>query len=184
MSCAGCDDCPSTGYHLHVTVGFLISDAWEDKEWNKLIDLMGYKPILVHNVTNNMKTYEERIPTQHVKGTEAEAIKALFMMGWCLINVGFAVKRLKIETNPSSVNPARVLYYESHVKNLRDEARARARNLRVPMSRNERGEEIFTVRHPAMGHVYELATSLTGQLAKIEATILDTAPELDKEWMR
>ncbi len=188
MSCAACDNCPRDTWHLHVTVASKILTPADEAHFR---DKYGIKFVRVHNMVQDQPGYPELIPTMHVKCSEAVAIRRLMDMHHVLLSHGFGILRHKIEGNASTiVGRDRVLYYESHLKNLLPEAEARAKNLRVPLSINARGERIYTIRHPAVGHVYELAWSLSRaeedhtRTPRIEACVLDTAPELDDSWMK
>lgn len=188
MTCAACDDCPADAWHLHITVkpprewGFAdISRALECD-----IARLKIKPVVVTNHFRDARPpYKELIPTKHFKGSEAEATRELFRLGTLLNNSGWRIRRLKIEGDARVVTPGRALYYEAHVKNPSHP------DARVPRSTNAKGDDIYTLRHPAMGNVYENALRLHGYNdpwrapinVRIEACVLDTAPERDNEWM-
>lgn len=187
MTCAGCDDCPADRWHLHVTVRPQRSWSHADvvAALTQDIERYGIKPVVVTNHMRDGTSYRELIPTKHWVGDEASASRELFRMGVLLNNSGWRVRRLKIEGDATRVLAGRALYYEAHVKD------PPCPDDRVPRSTNSRGQSIYTVRHPAMGAVYEGALRLYGldpyddhaPPIKIEAAVLDTRPELDDEWM-
>lgn len=186
MSCAGCDHCPEDHWHLHVTVAGDFRTILADRcaELSRPAKL-----VRVTNVMRDGSDYVESIPTLHFRGTEAHAVHALFDMACELQHPArpYMVTRLKIEGDARVVPPGRALYYETHLKDLVPEAEVRAKNLRLPRSLNAREQSIYTVRYPVYGQVYELAWSLlrndTKRVLRIEACVLDTAPELDDAWI-
>ncbi len=189
MTCAACDDCPQDAWHLHVTVK--PPREWGFADISRALECdmvrLGMRPVVVTNVfvKTPERNYKELIPTKHVRGSEAEASREIFRMGTLLNNAGWRVKRLKIEGDARKVISGRALYYEAHVKNPSHP------DARVPRSTNAKGDEIYTIRHHAMGHVYEHALRLQGHNdpwrapinVRIEAAVLDTAPELDHDWI-
>ncbi len=196
MTCARCDtdDCPTDAWHLHVTVA-------PHKSWNRVdftralvhdAQKHSFRPVVVTNVIPAQpahgrpeRFYRELIPTRHVRGTEAEATREIFQMGVLLNNAGWRVRRLKIEGSASRVPAGRALYYETHLKNLNPLPKF------VPMSTNQRGDMIHTLRKHTMDDMeialdsvfVDFIGNLDQRPTKIEACVLDTAPELDDEWM-
>lgn len=182
MSCAGCDDCPDTHWHLHVTVDKpdgVWSDTWKQYFSEDCIRV-GAKAVRVTNVfhaDNNQKwvdprtlpkgvnpyvtkSYEELIPTVNYHGSETEAARNLFNLGVAFVRMGYRVVRLKMEASPNVASEKRMLYAETHVKvkNIMG-ARARASILYVPMSIvgvpvDGEGYFIITGREPTIGHCH------------------------------
>ena len=175
MGCAGCDDCPQDAWHLHVTV--LESDT---TVLEGLIRRHGGKVVRITNVmSDSSRNYDEIIPTCFFRGSESHATMRLFQVACELEQRGFEIARLKIEGDARAVPTGRALYYEAHLKNL-DEWRAG----RLPLSINARDEKIWTVRHGDWMTVRNLCDKLRVESARVEACVLDTAPELDDEWLR
>lgn len=185
MTCAGCDpaDCPADAWHLHVTVK-------PPKEW-RLVDVqraleqditrIGMKPIVVTNhFRDGRAPYKELIPTKHVRGSEADAAREIFHMGVQLNNSGWRVKRLKIEGDASKASVAnRAIYYETHLKSLTPDSPLVVKE-RLPLSTNAKGDRIYTMRRYVLA---QIQIALLGMDYRTEAAVLDTAPELDSEWM-
>lgn len=141
MTCAGCDDCPTDRWHLHVTVRPHWSWSLRDVAGalEREIERHDIKPVVVTNHLRDGRSYRELIPTKHFEGSEADASRELFMMGMLLNNAGWRVRRLKIEGDARIVPNGRALYYEAHVKSPRVD-------VPLPRSTNARGENIYTVR--------------------------------------
>lgn len=191
MGCAGCDDCPQDAWHLHVTVRPHL--RWSLTDTAKAIeqDIIGEGIRLVH-VTNVFReprrNYVEMIPTQHLKGaSEGEATFKLFMMARLLSNRGWRITRLKLEGGAPRVVRGRALYYEAHAK-IQPEHETLAHSLRLPLSRTK-DKMIATIRNTypedvdqTWNYMHYLGMTL-GQPMRIEAAVLDTAPELDNEWI-
>jgi hypothetical protein len=190
MTCAAdCDTCDPDAWHLHVTVEPAPAWARADVAKALLYDAKkhDFESVVVTNVIPRdprtgrpERTYRELIPTRHLRGTEAEASAEIFRMGVALNNAGWIVRRLKIEGDARLVYPGRALYYETHMKNP-----PRATNL--PISRNSRGDVIHTLRRSNKDDIKLALFNIFGDDAeypRMEACVLDTAPELDDEWMR
>ncbi len=180
MTCAGCDptDCPADAWHLHVTVQPHWSWSLKDvsSALQRDIDRHGIRPIVVTNVfhADPARNYKELIPTKNFKGTEAEASREIFKMGILLNNAGWRVKRLKIEGNPSIIREGRALYYETHLKDVAHD--------KFPISTNAKGQRIATYRRATLDEVRLVADGYPPP-TRIEAAVLDTAPELDHDWI-
>lgn len=189
MSCAGCDDCPQDAWHLHVTVRphrtWGITDLARAIE--KDMEHLNAKLVRVTNVVPRGYNYTELIPTRHVKGTEAAATESLFRMTHLLSNSGWQIKRMKIEGHPASVAQGRALYYEAHAK-IQPEHVSLAHTLHLPISMSK-DKIIATLRYPDplrindMWNIMHDKGMTLGQPLRIEAAVLDTNPDLDREWM-
>lgn len=188
MSCAGCDDCPRGAWHLHVTVGSVLrNEFWSGSEYQQLelIRVLGYKDVCVRNLMPDGSDYNEIIPTINYVGSEAKATAKLFEMGAELLRVGFTIKRLKIEGDPMQVAAGRALYFEAHIKGFGKI------DWRLPTSVNLKGEKIRTLRKKTLLDMQlqfdQWWDTTNGELDvrkhRIEACVLDTAPELDNAWM-
>lgn len=190
MSCAGCDDCPQDAWHLHVTVQPHWSWSLTDvaSALQRDIERHDIKPVVVTNHFHNTpeRSYRELIPTKNFKGTEAGASREIFRMGILLNNAGWRVKRLKIEGNPANIREGRALYYECHLKNTG------LSPLAAPCSTNVKGDHIHTVRRETILDVEDVVYRLLIDMGhphlplpplRIEAAVLDTNPDLDKEWI-
>ncbi len=195
MTCAGCDptDCPTDAWHLHVTVQPHWSWSLKDvsSALQRDIDRHGIRPLVVTNhFRDGRQSYRELIPTKHVRGTEAEASREIFKMGILLNNAGWRVKRLKIEGDPSHIREGRALYYETHFKIPVGENHATYMGRVLPMSTNVKNDIICTLRRNVLLDV-QLATDQFFEYRnmrdtvkpRIEAAVLDTAPELDHDWI-
>lgn len=183
MSCAGCpdDECPADHWHLHVTVTPPPTWSFADVQTALMIDLTraNMRPVVVTNHYRDpaRPPYKELIPTKHHKGTEASATRELFQMGVLLNNAGWRVRRLKIEGDPRTVRPGRALYYETHIKP------SIPTRLDLPLSVNVRGERIYTLRRGTIGLVNSVMLGIGITCPRVEAAILDTAPEMDDAWI-
>lgn len=189
MSCAGCDDCPTDAWHLHVTVKPHWSWSLTDvaSALQRDIERHDIKPVVItnHFHDGSRSSYRELIPTKHVKGTEADASREIFRMGILLNNAGWRVKRLKIEGRASQVTIGRALYCEVHIKNSILPSSA------APCSTNVKGDHIHTIRRATAEDVemelYHWRDTYNGVFAdipiRIEAAVLDTNPDMDKEWI-
>lgn len=204
MSCAGCDDCPQDAWHLHVTVdrggdNVHISATGFTIDMNQL----GYRPVSVWNVMQGdppdatygdprVRSYREWIPTQHFRGSEAKATYELFVMGHRLKNLGWIPRRLKIEGDARLVTSGRALYYEAHVKPKEPLSyvrtiRLNGEYLAISVSKES---PIVTIRQSSLeelNHQFWLLSNvcdLRDVKRRVEACVLDTAPELDDEWLK
>lgn len=188
MTCAGCDDCPQDAWHLHVTVK--PPHQWSFTDITRALECdmvrMGARPVVVTNhfaPRHNRPPYKELIPTKHFKGSESNASREIFKMGVLLNNSGWRVKRLKIEGDARSMRipEGRALYYETHIKGAPIDG--------APRSTNAKGQAILTVRRGTLRDVRDACLNLfadTGHecpVLRIEAIVLDTAPELDHDWI-
>lgn len=180
MSCAGCDDCPKTGWHLHVTVrphwSWTLTDV--ASALRRDIERHGIRPVVVTNhFRDGRPSYKELIPTLHVEGDEAHASREIFRMGVLLNNAGWRVKRLKIEGDARMIPYGRALYYEAHIKSYVP--------MKLPFSTNAKGESIYTARHADLLDLHMMLDELLQptDLRRIEATVLDTNPAMDHDWI-
>lgn len=193
-------------WHLHVTVkphaNWTLHDVASALERDVIHH--GMKPVVITNHFRDPRRmpYKEIIPTKHFSGTEAEATRELFNMGVTLNNRGWRVKRLKIEGNPELPEVCelpksgaayairqRALYYETHIKIDDWEVPMAVKHGFAISSTGNTARMIATYRHPALGNVYEHGVHLMGafdrdEVVHVEAAVLDTAPELDEEWLR
>lgn len=192
-------------WHLHVTVSPNRNWHIADISSALAVDIRTHniKPVVLTNVfDDHRRNYKELIPTKHFSGSEAEATRELFHMGVLLNNSGWRVRRLKIEGDPShrlqqtsveggALVRQRAIYYECHVK-ISPGLVLVARNLHMAISTTAKNT-FATVRHPTMGYVYSKASELIATAfqydglvrhMEIEAAVLDTAPELDDDWLR
>lgn len=176
MSCAGCDDCPSDAWHLHITVGY-------HHNWRKAADELGYNPLAIENLRWLGTATVEYIPTAHFKGTYRDALVKIFKDSCAFAGYGLTVLRAKIEGAPGVVENA--LYYEAHVKmhnaNPRDWGTS-AVKLLPPVSRTDKGY-LITIRRPTWIGAHNALAELGHPHAKIEACAFDTSPELDAAWI-
>lgn len=187
MPCdASCDTCPADAWHLHVTVS--PHRTWThahlvDALRIDIIEQPDTKLVRVSNMFHDARpSYVELIPTMNHKGTEAEATYALFKMAHFLSNKGWRVRRMKIEGDAYKVPVGRALYYETHITAKLD-FEPLIKRLRLPLSVTGSGKRIVTLRHPAMGEIYRRALEINRAPTIVEAAVLDTNPDLDKEWL-
>lgn len=190
MSCGGCDDCPTSNWHLHVTAEPHFQKGPKIDTMRLLLSEefgLDSKIVQVTNVIPYAKSYNELIPTLASAGSEAVATRKLFDLGAFLLEYNWSVKRLKIEGDFRVVPVGRVLYYEAHMKNLEPLGSQYAQRYSecYHISVNRRSEIIYTVRSPQLVTVQNLIAAVldSTQAPKIEACVLDTAPELDSVWM-
>jgi hypothetical protein len=176
-------------WHLHVTVEPHPSWSYVDvvDALRRDVERHQIRPLVIRNhFRDNRPSYRELIPTKHHDGDEASASREIFHMGVLLNNAGWRVRRLKVEGNPGEgSNERRALYHECHVKV------PIGTNTRLPISTTAKNT-FATIRRHAIDDVYCEVTDLahdvyaaTQQPVKIEieAIVLDTAPEMDEEWI-
>lgn len=193
MSCAGCDDCPDGHWHLHVTVerrdgmpGYISKTGYE-------LDMrrLELRPTTVLNIMRDeSQNYREHIPTRHFAGSEAKATALLFDTAIDLARLGYWPKRLKIEGDARMpIRIGRALYYEAHAKVPMTPQRALELIDNLPISVTKK-HVVATIRGHSVGEVMNILTDASAMLgidprnARVEACVLDTAPELDDAWMR
>jgi hypothetical protein len=190
MSCAGCpeDECPRDTWHLHLTV--VPHWSWNLRDVSSAlkreIERYQVRPVVVTNVFHDdpSRNYKELIPTKHFRGTEAEASREIFQLGLLLNNAGWRVRRMKIEGDPSRLPVGRALYHEVHLKNP-------SLGIVMPTSINAAGDRIITIRRPTADDIHNFISDMVDRMLlyghplppRIEATVLDTNPELDHDWI-
>lgn len=174
-------------WHLHVTVS-------PHKNWThaNVVEALSCDLVRLHArplvITNHFhidptRNYKELIPTKHFEGDEAAASREIFHMGVVLNNSGWRVRRLKIEGDARDANNhRRAIYFETHIKNA-------SILLPFPCSSSLKGNVFHTVRCGTTSAIRDRVlnayadTSDVCPLLEMEAAVLDTAPELDHDWI-
>lgn len=178
MSCAGCDDCPSDAWHLHITVASAVP-ALEG-----VAEALGYKLLTIENLLWLGGSSTEYVPTAHFTGSYADALVKLFRDSCAFAAYGLVVLRAKIEGPPSRVETA--LYYEAHVKMHNNDPHSWGTvvtKLLPPVSRAN-GRSIITLRRDSLTEVERMLGELYAPDTKVEACAFDTNPDLDAAWIK
>ncbi len=172
-------------WHLHVTVE--PHENWGHADvaeaLRRDVERHGVRPLVITNwLCRGERSYRELIPTKHHEGDEASASREIFHLGVMLNNAGWRVRRLKIEGEPTPDNARRAIYFETH---LRD---APLPKTAAPYSTSLK-HGYHTIRRSTYEAVRDCAMDLmitAGRMSlplEIEAVVMDTAPEMDDEWI-
>lgn len=173
-------------FHLHITVAPHRSWTHADLAEALACDVARYnfRPLVITNhFRDGRRPYKELIPTRVVDvACESDASREIFKMGTLLNNSGWRVKRLKIEGDPR--HPAianRAIYFETHLKNWSLETVDHPSIGPLPRSTTAKGNVFHTMRRANYAHIQTALLGLPDY--ELEAAVLDTAPQLDHEWI-
>jgi hypothetical protein len=175
-------------WHLHITVkphwNWTFVDVHEALKRD--VERHGVKPLVITNhPRGGLQPYKELIPSKEVEGDEASASREIFRLGVLLNNAGWRITRLKIEGDPREGSVRnRALYFETHLKNAPLPLKL------APISTTAKGNTFHTLRAPRYTDIYLQMIRWQDEWPymkdfkyEIEACVLDTNPDLDKEWI-
>jgi hypothetical protein len=190
MGCAGCEACGSGMYQVHVTLGKHPGSKMK-QPWTA--DMRVH---ILCNLLPDGKWRKEWITTTNLQGSERDAVVHMKQVAKSALEAKVPVHRQKIEVPTKKLQGDRqVLYTEAHIKVILslpniDMAINEGRQVSVNVAKP--GNMILTFRRKRYKDLVEAIkeAKLERYLGfdperpiQYEAAIIDTAPELDDDWI-